>query len=275
MEIFRAVAGNIFEQGDPGNVAAVDGAGGDLVTDEEWDAEGPLETVQTGQSVVGLVVSGLGICKVVGTNEPGDPRCFREAVNALGSTRYKDISSFRVALAIEPVVNGFKPQDRPALKGLSNVLRGTRAPDRLDTLIAFCSGGEEPLVQVHVDDVGASEMLTGNRMLLSFLSAVSSSAALFGQLRLTIADLLLSIRPTVESYHTPLEGTDGSAQRYQAKWGDPQLSPSQLRERFVAAYPDTPENLQVTGAFFPGLLRCRPNAFATTEEAELGTCAKH
>lgn len=94
VEIFRAVAATSFEQGDPGNVAAVRGAGGDLVTGEDWDAEGPLETVQTGQSVVGVVVSGLGICKVVAMNEPGDPRCFREAVNALGTTRYKDISSF-------------------------------------------------------------------------------------------------------------------------------------------------------------------------------------
>lgn len=32
---------------------------------EDWDAEGPIQTVRTGQSVVAAVVSGLGPCKVV------------------------------------------------------------------------------------------------------------------------------------------------------------------------------------------------------------------
>jgi len=212
------------------------------------------------------------------TNEPGDPRCLRASIKDLGVTGYKDVTSFCVAIAIDPVVNGFKPQHGAALTGLSNVLLEAEdaiAAGRLDTLIAFCAGGEEALGAVADDDVSTAEMLSDNRMLLSFLTAVSSSTTLFKRVRVVIADLLLSVRATVENYHIPREGTDGSARRYHVKWGDHRLSPAELRARFVAAYPDTPEEPQVTGAFFPGLLRCRPNAFSVTEEEELGTCAKH
>lgn len=193
----------------------------------------------------------------------------------LGTTLYKDVSSFCVAVAIDPVVNGFKPRHGAALTELSDMLRMEDAGRRLDDLILSCASLEDAIGQVNDTDAGAAQLLAENRMLLSFLSAASSSTALFEQLRVIIADLLLSIRATVENYHVPREGADGSARRFQVNWGDSRLSPAELRARFVAAYPDTPEGAQVTGAFFPGLQRCRPNAFAVLEEAELGTCAKH
>jgi len=209
------------------------------------------------------------------TNEPGDPRCLRAAVKGLGSTLMKDVSSFCVAMAIDPVVNGFKPRHCTWLTRLSDVLRGEGAAARLDTLIACCAGGDVALGAVDEADVGAAKLLAENRMLLSFLSAISSSTELFASLHLVVGDLLLSIRSTIDNFHTPREGTDGSAMRYFTRWGDPRLSPSELRARFLAEYPGTPEDPQVTGAFFPGLARCRPNAFGALEEADMGTCAKH
>jgi len=209
------------------------------------------------------------------TAEPGDPRCLRSTVKELGTSLYKDVCSFCVAVAIDPVVNGFKPRHVASLTQMSDVLRGADAAARLDTLIAYCAGRAEAISAVNEEDVAAAALLAENRMLLSFLSAVSSDADLFASIRFVVADLLLSIRATIENYHTPRDGTDGSSMRYYSRWGDPRLTPAELRARFVAEYPNTPEEPQVTGAFFPGLSRCRPNAFATVEEADLGTCAKH
>lgn len=209
------------------------------------------------------------------TAEPGDPRCLRTSIKALGTTLYKDVRSFCVAIAIDPVVNTFKPRHGVQLTRLSDVLRGTGAAGRLNALIARCAGGAEALAAVDEAGVGAAELLVENRMLPSFLLALSFSSELFTSLRIIVADVLLSIRATMENYHTPRDGTDGSALRYFTRWGDPRLTPDQLRARFLEEYPGMPEEPQVTGAFFPGLLRCRPCAFSMLEEAELGTCAKH
>lgn len=193
----------------------------------------------------------------------------------LGPTGYKDVCSFCVAVTIDPVVNVFKPRHFASLAELSMVLRGEHAGARLHELIASCAGGEEVHRAIGHSAVAGAEMLAKSRMLHSFLAVLSSSAALFEDLRVIVADVLLSITVTIESYHTPRESFDGSARRYQDKWGDPLLSPVELRARFLTAYPHTPEVPQVTGAFVPGFACCRPNAFATTDKVELRTCANN
>ena len=51
--------------------------------------------------------------------------------------------------------------------------------------------------------------------------------------------------------------------------------PGRAPQQVVTAYPNTSDDPAVTGAWFTGLLVCRPDAFALAEEAELGTCANN
>lgn len=57
------------------------------------------------------------------TNEPLDPRCLRPRIKALGASLYRDITSFAIAVTIDPVVNAFKPRHVGALKKLADVLQ--------------------------------------------------------------------------------------------------------------------------------------------------------
>jgi len=129
------------------------------------------------------------------------------------------------------------------------------------------------------DNVGdlteAVELLTESRLLYSFLVAMSGSVSSFSALAKPAADVLLSVRAAVEDFHVVRVGKDGTSAAYQARWGDEKLTPAELRSRFVTAYPNASDDPAVTGAWFPGLLACRPAAFAPAEEAELGTCAKN
>lgn len=76
--------------------------------------------------------------------------------------------SFGVAVAIDPVVNAFKPRRYKALTLLIWVLCGEHEALRLDELIAYCAGGEQALCLVEESDIEVAKMLAENRMLLSF-----------------------------------------------------------------------------------------------------------
>lgn len=125
------------------------------------------------------------------------------------------------------------------------------------------------------DDGTITRLLRESRMLLCALSALSSNHGVLNRLRLLVAGVLISIRTAVEDYHVDRLSLDGSAVNFQKTWGDPTTSAAELRRRFLAAHPNTSEDPLVTVAFFPGLSRCRPGAFASTEVPELGLCAKH
>eukprot|EP00170_Pyropia_yezoensis_P002059 contig_8762_g2063 len=57
------------------------------------------------------------------TNEPLDPRCLRPRIKALGASLYRDITSFAIAVTIDPVVNACKPRHVGAIKKLADVLQ--------------------------------------------------------------------------------------------------------------------------------------------------------
>jgi len=79
----------------------------------------------------------------------------------------------------------------------------------------------------------------------------------------------------VLDYHARVEEMTDTARDYMNRWWDPTLSPEDLRARFVASFPNDSDDPRVTGAWFPGMRRCRPCAFGHTEELQLGVCAKH
>lgn len=214
------------------------------------------------------------------TNEPGDPRCLRSDVKELGATLYKDITSFCVAMAADPVVNMFKPRHCEGLTALSSLLNDGDCAGRLDLLLAGDGLSDEDTAERDGPprdqlDVPAAQLLEENRMLFCLLAAISSSMAIFNRLRSVVADMLLSVRATVEDYHLPRPGKDNTAVRYQQVWVDPSVPPDELRRRFLAAFRGLSEDPHVTGAFFPGMVRCRPSPFMYAEEPELGTCAKN
>lgn len=209
------------------------------------------------------------------TNEPGDPRCLRPDVKDLGATLYKDISSFCVALAADPVVNMFKPRHGEGLTALSSLLRAGDCEERLDVLLASDGRPADDVAEGGGRDRPAGLLLAENRMLFCHLAAISSSPGVFNRLRHVVADMLLSVRATVEDYHLSRTGKDNLAVQFQEMWGDARTPPEELRRRFLAQYPGVSEDPHVTGAFFPGMKRCRPSPFIYAEEPELGTCAKN
>lgn len=208
------------------------------------------------------------------TAEPGDPRFLRPWIKSLGATQYKDILSFCVAIAVDPVVNPFKERHGQALSHLSSCLRHDDACNMLGALFSRVDGapGQPDLSEA---DTTIVSLLRESRMVMCFLSALSSNEGVFNRVRHIVADVLLTIRDAVKDYHVDRSARDDSAAQFQQKWGDPTTSPEELRRRFLAAYPQLSEDPLVTGAFFPGLLRCRPGAFAANEVPELGLCAKH
>ena len=291
------------------------------------------------------------------TNEPVDPRCLRPAIKALGLSVYRDILSFAISLAVDPVVNAFKPRHRAALSTLASTLDANDAGAALDGFLrqacgslarggavnpdpvaadplpadvppaynapadappanappanappadapaannppAYAPGAANPPSPDHLpvvngaaaanppladpapapaiagEAVGAARLLQESRMLSSFLVAVSSTAGTFEQLRAPVANVLLAVRSVVEDYHKVGVGEALSAMEYMSKWG-PGVSPSELLARFRAEYPDDSNDPCVTGAWFPGMDRCRPGAFGKEEDPELGTCRKN
>lgn len=136
--------------------------------------------------------------------------------------------------------------------------------------------GQSPEEEVQAADLmEVVEMLKESRLLYSFVVAISGSETTFSTIAAPAGDVLLSVRASIEEFHAEREGTDGTAATYERRWGNEYLSPAELRARFVAAYPDAPDDPAVTGAWFPGLLMCRPAAFSPAGEAELGTCSKN
>lgn len=209
------------------------------------------------------------------TSEPGDPRCLRPLIKELGETLYKDVTSFCVAISIDPVVNGFKERHSASLTHISSLLSGPDGHGRLTPLLARCAAGGSGGEAFSADDEAAVELLRENRMLQAFIAAITSNIRVFDHMHESAANALLAIQATVKNYYTPRSGTDGSSLAYNKKWLDPSVSPEELRRRFRAAFPGTSEDVRDTGAFFPGLERCRAGAFASTEVPELGTCAKN
>lgn len=188
----------------------------------------------------------------------------------LGATLYKDITSFCVAMAADPVVNMFKPRHCEGLTALSSLLNDGDCAGRLDLLLAGDGLSDEDTAESDGPprdqlDVPAAQLLEENRMLFCLLAAISSSMAIFNRLRSVVADMLLSVRATVEDYHLPRPGKDNTAVRYQQVWGDPSVPPDELRRRFLAAFRGLSEDPHVTGAFFPGMVRCRPSPFIYAE----------
>lgn len=118
------------------------------------------------------------------------------------------------------------------------------------------------------------KLLRETRIPSAHLSAICSTAARFERTRRALSDALLSVRRVVEDYKPPRNGTDGTAAEYKRRWGLPNLTAAELRQRFLEDFPHASDDPFVTGAFFPGLVRCRPSAFVWTELAALGTCAK-
>lgn len=193
----------------------------------------------------------------------------------LGATLYKDVTSFCVALAADPVVNAFKPAHVFGLSHLGTILREWNAGILLDGIFSWCASAPEDRAVLPPSEAEAASLLSQNRMLLAFLTAVASSSSLFDRMRYIVAEILMGVRDTVEDYHKPRSGADGSSVEYQDKWGNPNTSPAELRARFLAAFPGTSDDPLVTGAFFPGMKRCRPDCFSCTEVPELGLCAKN
>jgi len=231
------------------------------------------------------------------THEPVDPRCLRPNIKALGETVYRDILSFAIAVTIDPVVNPFKPRHCSALSQIADVLKAADGLSRMQELkrrVALAAdaqppadaagaqppplseaGAQQPPVQAApAATTEAVVLLKESRLLYSFLVAISGPPVTFSTLATLAADVLLSARSTIEDYFQAREGTDGTAAMYQRRWGE-QLTPAELRARFVADYPHASDDAAITGSWFPGLLACRPAAFAPAEEAELGTCAKN
>jgi len=111
-------------------------------------------------------------------------------------------------------------------------------------------------------------------MLSSLLVAVSSTARTFEQLRVPVASVLLAVRSVVDDYHNFGVGEALSAMEYMSKWG-PGVSSSELLARFRSEYLYDSNDPCVTGAWFPGMDRCRLGAFRKEEDPELGTCRKN
>jgi len=114
-----------------------------------------------------------------------------------------------------------------------------------------------------------------SRMLTSFLVALSGDELVFTNLRAAVADVLSAVQAVVTDYHKVSADMAASARAFQNTWGDPTTPPAELRARFRAAFPDYVEDPRRTGAWLPGMDRCRPNAFGREEKVDLGTCRKH
>lgn len=209
------------------------------------------------------------------TSEPGESRCLLPAVADLGVTLHKDVASFCLALAVDPVVNTYKMRHCQALSSLSGLLKAESAMQQLNELFKNCSDSVDAHPGLPDAEVQMSLLLVEHRMLFSFLAAISSSVTVFESLRRKVADVLSSLRVVVEDYYSTALDPDGSAAAFCERWGDPRVSPEQLRRRFKLDFPDASDDPLLTGAFFPGLFMCRPGAFAATDPPELGTCAKN
>lgn len=118
-------------------------------------------------------------------------------------------------------------------------------------------------------------LLKQSRLLYSFLVAMSGDQSTFFLLASAAGNVLKSVMAAVKEFHAERAGSDGTATAYKQRWGDEGLSPAEHRARFAADYPTASDDPAVTGAWFPGLLICRPAAFSPAEEAGLGTCSKN
>lgn len=152
------------------------------------------------------------------TNEPGDPRCMRPWIKGLGVTLCKDLSSLCVALAIDPVVNAFKERHCFQLESLANMLRLVNGSEKLNEVISRCAD-DASAPPDDEGDAAVQALLNESRMLLGFLSAISSYPDVFERCRMLVADLLLSVSATVTDYHVARAGMDASAMEYQKNWG--------------------------------------------------------
>lgn len=188
---------------------------------------------------------------------------------------YKDVSSFCLAIAVDPLVNTYKPMHCVALATLSSHLKADDAHQRLHGIFGYCLDGADAHPELSDEEAQVVMLLVEHRMLYAFLMAVSSSTDLLESMRRKVGDVLQYICVVVTDYHRLPADHDGTAAAYQRRWGDPSVGPDGLRRRFVADFPNVLDDPLVTGAFFPGLQMCRPAAFSPTEEPELCTCAKN
>lgn len=196
-------------------------------------------------------------------------------IASLGVTQSKDIVSFCLALTVDPIVNSYKPRHCVALEKLASCLQAGNATEHLKELLKYCADSIDAHPEVAEWQKQVCLLLVEKRILLSFLAAVSSSSDVFERLRLAVADVLLTVSAVVKDYHETAKKHEGTAAEYMKLWGDPNVSPDELRRRFLFHYPDASDDTRITGSFFPGLPMCRPEAFACAEVPELGTCAKN
>lgn len=118
----------------------------------------------------------------------------RGDVKQLGLTLVKDVSSFCIALAADPVVNTSKPRHVFSLSYLATILRRRDAALSLNVLLSWCAAGANEHEDLPELEVEAARLLFENRMLLTFLVAVSSNALIFKRNRIIVADVLTAVR---------------------------------------------------------------------------------
>lgn len=149
----------------------------------------------------------------------------------------KDISSFCVAVAADHVVNGFKPRSVSAIMELSSMLRSCDAAWQLEERFIWCSDAAENRAELPPPKFSVAQLLLENRLLLSFLTSISYSEPVLTRVRYPVVDIIQSVDSAVKEYHLPRSGGDGSALRYQQKWGDQRTGPDELRWGLLAEYP--------------------------------------
>lgn len=197
----------------------------------------------------------------------------RQTVRRLGATLFKDISSFCVTVAADPVVNLFTPRHCAGFAALSSVLNDWNCVERPHALLAACGDDAEADFNNDGRDGVIAQLLCENRMLCCMLPAMSACRDVFNCMRHVLSDMLLSVQSTVMDDHLPRPGNDNKTVRYKEKRGDPRTSPEELRRRLLAEHPGASADPRVTGAFFPGMVGCRASPFIIPEEQELGTLA--
>lgn len=148
------------------------------------------------------------------TSEPGEARCLRPATFDLGVTLHKDVVSFCLALAVDPVVNTYKKRHCQALSSLSVLLKAVNAMEQLNDLFKYFSDSIDAHPELPDAQVQMALLLLEHRVLFSFLAAISSSSTLFESMRCKVADVLSSLRVVVEDYHSAALDSDGSAAAY-------------------------------------------------------------
>lgn len=221
----------------------------------------------------------------VTVSEPSDPRCLRPELKQLGADQFKPIVSFCVALATDAVVNMFKPRHMEGIQGIADDLTAADAALRVDTILGNACSPDARRAPAPDADAAPDPNLTLSaakarvthelRLVMAFILSLRLNEPVFELLRAPAASALRAVCNTVDDYHLPREGDDGSALEFGAQWLDPSLTPDQLLERFRSRFPQESDDPMVTGCFFPGLFQCRPCPFAPGENPELGMCAKN